>query len=256
MSTKIYHGYRAGTDGTFVGALHLVSQIRSAVEAEHRQLVLSTAASLVALTRDAAVLGDEVGPIKLDNRSFDPSSPIEIGLYLSKLHQSPQRHSLDFDCKASLHIDPGGSLSQVFLIGFFGPEAYDLAFLSVPDVHEYRYWDNADQPEDVSEDDWRQRAEVWGRVLGPSWTPSKTGLVAELVEETAPLEILLRPDVWQELVASAPSEEDRALAAARQHVLAKSADSADLQHRATELVPTVLPLLPPVNETYLRHGEP
>ena len=255
MSTKIYHGYRAGTDGTLADALQLVSKLRSAVEAEHRQLVLGAAASMLTAARDAAVLGDEIVSIELDDRSFTPGSLIEIGLYLDSLCQSPQRHLLDFGCKASLHVDLEESPGRVFLMGFFGPEAYDLAFLSVPNVREYRYWDNVDRPENVSEDDWRRRGEVWERVLGPSWTPSKTGLVAELVEETASLQILLRPDVWPELVANAPSKEDRALVAARRRVLPGNTGLADLHRRVAELVPTVLQILPPVDEAYLHQGE-
>lgn len=49
---------------------------------------------------------------------------------------------------------------------FFGPDTnlFEL-FLQLPDVEEFRYWNNVDPDDDMSEKEWEHRAHIWG-VIG------------------------------------------------------------------------------------------
>ncbi len=55
------------------------------------------------------------------------------------------------------------------------PEFRD-AFAAMDEVAEYAYWNNADQPEGITESEWRQRKDAWNRVLPGAGVPADTML--------------------------------------------------------------------------------
>lgn len=44
----------------------------------------------------------------------------------------------------------------------------------------FGYWNNSDRPEDVTEEGWDERRDVWAEALGPSWVPSRSGVTVGL----------------------------------------------------------------------------
>ena len=61
---------------------------------------------------------------------------------------------------------------------YFGCDFLDDGYGSDKAVA-YEYWNNVDIPEDVVEEEWEERGEIWDKILG-SDAPNKRGLVCEL----------------------------------------------------------------------------
>ena len=51
------------------------------------------------------------------------------------------------------------------------------------DIEEYGYWNNTDQPEELTENEWDERGIFWDEALGKSGIPSKNSLILELKKE-------------------------------------------------------------------------
>lgn len=270
MSTKIYHGYRAQTDGTFRSVLDLVSAIREAVKVVHRELVLTAAAELLTTARDATALGDELRPIELNGKEYELGTLFEVALFLSAVPERPApqtRHHLDFTCDITVHQAHDAGCEWVYLMGFFEAEDYHAAILSVPGIEDFYYQDSSDGPEEIPPDEWRRRGDIWAEVLGPSGVPAKTGLTAQLLLDIDPMMEIMTPGTWPELVARAPSPERRAKEVALRRAGAVVNPESGLggsgvvgwlrsvNTKAEELASSIAPTLPVVTETYLRGEE-
>lgn len=50
-------------------------------------------------------------------------------------------------------------------------------------IEEYAYWDNTDQPDELTESEWEERSVFWNEVLGKTGVPSHNSFVLELKKE-------------------------------------------------------------------------
>lgn len=104
---------------------------------------------------------------------------------------SPHRNEWDFDVRVVLRELEG----RVYLL----PQcdirmAHVLDFLaSDPRLEDFRYWDNTDPPEDVSDTEWQMRREVW-RELDDHWDDSLVLTVCDVhgFHLVSPLRVLLQ----------------------------------------------------------------
>lgn len=101
------------------------------------------------------MIGDEA-KYQLDFRLYD----------LIETLQKDPRHtfsSLDFGYEVVL-LPNGRGLSAEPLALLFserGGNAYRSALIEADVLREYGYWDNADEPDDVTDAEWRQRRRAW-----------------------------------------------------------------------------------------------
>jgi len=88
--------------------------------------------------------------------------------------------SVDF--QFSLVVIP----SEDKFYGLFYTEQKEFADLWAENelVSEYIYYNNVDEPEDISIEDWNKRGEVWDSLLDPyNGIPSKAGFTFEVIQE-------------------------------------------------------------------------
>lgn len=90
-------------------------------------------------------------------------------------------------------------------------------------LHPYSYWDKTDRPDDLSEDEWAARSDVWGRLLGAQGIPALTGMsfditsyasIPGLKELTTFVEFMIN-------IGDVPSRTSRALSQARDEWIGK-----------------------------------
>lgn len=87
---------------------------------------------------------------------------------------------------------------------------------ALPDVESYGYWNNSDQPDDVTDDEWAERREVWERVMPDSGPPVESMLSFALRGEHDDIGMMRlvnersAPEVNALLRSVAPSDDARA----------------------------------------------
>lgn len=83
--------------------------------------------------------------------------------------------------RAELCIMP--TKDKILAIPYFNQHGWNEKLLEMPWVKEYGYWDNTDQPDDMSDADWEQRKIDWDDALGSehfSGIPAAAGFTAQL----------------------------------------------------------------------------
>ncbi len=73
---------------------------------------------------------------------------------------------------------------------FYGIQSYRTAWHNLPEVTPFPYWDDADRPSGMSEEEWAERLEEWDQVLLAP--PSTIGLTWKLLGEFCPIPKLSR----------------------------------------------------------------
>ena len=100
----------------------------------------------------------------VDNDSVIPEHTIDLKLYriVKKLHRDP-RHTfsdLDFAYDVLLYRNAAGGNPLILVFGENAREYREL-LISSGVAEDYGYWDNSDEDEDVSEEDWATRKLAW-----------------------------------------------------------------------------------------------
>lgn len=80
----------------------------------------------------------------------------------------------------SLFPDPDGEYTYVIP---FGSQDLIEAFLKLDGVEDFSYWNNSDEPENISPEEWERRGEVWNRIL-VSGVPAKDGYTYTVLNST------------------------------------------------------------------------
>lgn len=83
------------------------------------------------------------------------------------------------DCDLEIVVYPRNG---VFYGQYFASFRPLEAWLKEQDLFEdFGYWNNTDEPEDVSWEDWCIRGEIWDKILEHSSVPAEAGLTVKLV---------------------------------------------------------------------------
>lgn len=159
MSTKIRNGYRLapGTDLlAFTSRLReVMNPVRMRLDA---RLLMGRAITAVdwadargearprnALATALAEFGDE-------QRAMDPR----------QAGHDPNRFEASFGRDAKT--------GRTLCLLYADQDEYRRAWEALAEVEPYGYWDDTDQPTDVTGAEWRERRQAWGRVM-PGWAP-------------------------------------------------------------------------------------
>jgi hypothetical protein len=155
MSLTIYEGLRATASDPFEVGL----QIRSVLEPVFHEKFKAA--------YEKAKLNKGVPWSKaffVDNDSVIQESTIDLQLYriVKKLHRDP-RHTfsdLDFAYDVLLYKNAAGGNPLILVFGENAREYREL-LISAGVAEDYGYWDNSDEDENVSEEDWATRKLAW-----------------------------------------------------------------------------------------------
>jgi hypothetical protein len=158
MSTKIFNAYKY--NGSLIDLIIELKKIRSLHIEKSKGLVLRTATQLRKnhKNKDNKVrfINDIVSLIKLGRNSI-----------------SYKIDAIEIDADAA--IFPLGD--REFLVQFFRVN-HDIE-IKEPFI-DYHYQNQTDQPEEISDEEWETRKEVWDKVFKDDWTPAGAGVVFEI----------------------------------------------------------------------------
>lgn len=168
MSTRIYKGFRIATE-SLQDVLRLVESIRPW----------------------AAAQADLVMDRFMENMAADGSDAIQAydtWQELRRLMRTEQRRVPQVDTDFTVLVIP----VQGAMLGIVYTEqpAWYKAWCALPGVEEFSYWDNADAPEDMSEEEWETRKQAWDVMT--SQPASMQGFSIELVSPNGPV-----PKAWR-----------------------------------------------------------
>lgn len=177
MSTKIYNGYLIKGINTFPEFEEFRKQITFAAKQTQgklaTRLIINTAVGMV----DAYQVGFDVN--KSDDIVFN-SAYQSVQEKLRNFKTGPYRHPA-YD----LRFEAVVFLAEKMLAIVIGDNtAMQNIFKTHPRVEEYAYWDNADHPDNLTDEQWEQRRKDWNFIEGPI---CNNGIVM-MVDDYIPIE--------------------------------------------------------------------
>lgn len=159
MSIKIYNGLIAAdpTDDIF----SLIQKIRPVVTAHFRELSLEVIARTYAELAEDPKVREEVHP----NRYLRPIA--DQRWYKQQRDLDPHARNHDpLRCQIVFGAVPDAEGGHKLLLNIFAEDpGYRQVLVDAGIVADYGYWDNVDQPEDLSADQWSQRREDWMHIV-------------------------------------------------------------------------------------------
>lgn len=165
MSTKIYDGCRLAEG---VDLLEFTDKLRSVFLPIYDDVVTRwTVLFAAAVVKQAREKGEE-----------PPRSPLWAGFReFETVERLNQFRLTEFE--VAFARDP--LTRRIHARPYMDAEHYSEAWYALPEVEPYPYWNNTDQPDDVSDDEWEKRFRAWDRVFGHD-PVSERALIFTLVE--------------------------------------------------------------------------
>ena len=150
MSTKIYNGYIAKN---------------TSIEALYPHLLVASEYVFSYLERELLLEAE-----RIENSDKDISS---TGL-IHELRLLKDEKGHDFDSSIVLFPCEG----DVLILLFGGSKVESLYTSKLPMVEDYFYFNNSEEPDEISLEEWEERGRRWDIVM-PSGIANKTGLILE-----------------------------------------------------------------------------
>lgn len=201
MSTKIRNGYRL--TGPARDPFDLTAALREALQPVYRVSLTRL------LARKACLLLDTWNHVQPP----EPTTAAPVSVAWSEIRDGQREiwrsgyrdPEVDFQCELSVLRDPSDLDGPRYGLLFTERSEYTAAFEALPGVEAWSYWNDADGPDEVPEEEWDARREVWDRVLPWDAVPASIGVSWKLLG----MYDAFRP-TREEVLAAVPSAEQRA----------------------------------------------
>jgi hypothetical protein len=200
MSTTIYTGFKFKSSDLFTINKYL-SEYRKEINDKTRERYYDLISHNTTSCYDNTVLG--VSSIKKNKDGkyelYNGTSPLYSGLFIME----------DKDMKelfeVSLIIYP---VSKTKVLGTFHSRNNETEreFFAKPFVEEYGYWNNTDQPDGVTDKEWKQREKDWDKVFTGWAIPRYCGYNVEFINVN---EFGWARDIQEQILNGMPSLEKR-----------------------------------------------
>ena len=199
MSTKITHGFIAAP-GT--SPLDLARRLRTALDPIRDRLDSRLLAGLAVAAIDSQLLaGEAVAKGALVDAMLKwEGKQAELGE--NDRRRDPHRF------EAAIGEDPETGLLHV--LAFTDREEYLAALTQDTLLTSYPYWNNTDKPDDVTDQEWSERAEAWNRAWPEGTAPAESMLMVTHRVRENPGMLRLMTDRSQLVLDEAPSRAQRA----------------------------------------------
>jgi len=182
MSTKIYTGFKLPMpmDADALAFLQncrkqLLPVVMKKVQTSEVDLLLAAACRAKIEGKDFETVMNEMVPAwnprvrKAIIKEFS-ESPIswarEVARLRTQASESPvlpgPERSQIFNLKSGLHLLP--YKGEAYGIAW-GPDDITSAFLALPGIMDYAYWNNTDPPENISDEEWDARGKIWDIII-------------------------------------------------------------------------------------------
>jgi hypothetical protein len=204
MSTKIYNGVRIEMPA--VEAMDVRApwwqRLVKGMEAYRHKAMARVVASMLAH-------GIDTGTITPDASAGSRAVELFFDRWL-KQHRSKERLDPEIDFAASIAWFPrdngGPTMAMLFGEGHVVVQMRRLA----PVLVDYPYWNNTDQPGDVSAEAWAARGREWAEVM-PTGIPATDGLTRDVYSAQVPM-LMSRAPVMRYIPTPAERAQTRAKA--------------------------------------------
>lgn len=181
MSIKIYHGFRVATND-FTVILDLVKTYRE-VHWKHdsREKKIVFLSSIIARAEDPnkKVMNEKYG-YEINAYSLAENIWQEMRHEIKKTGLRNHTVDTDFQIVVFPHKD------TILGIAYTESNKWFNQWLTLPGVSEYGYWNNTDPPDDVTDEEWEVRGEIWDEVLGSLGIPSMVGYTIDIHDPYGP----------------------------------------------------------------------
>lgn len=207
MSTKIHNGYRlaAGTD-----LFEFTRRVRELIDPIRDELDADLLARLFTGAVDTLWLKGEGVPPMLSFTTFSQWEDGQSKLKDEDRQKDPNRFELCFG------EDP--DTGRILVRLYTDQSAMAGAFESMDEVEEYDYWDNADEPNRTTPEQWDERRAAWDRVMPDYTAPAESMLTFTLRSESNPGTMMLcalRGGADDSVLKKIPGRTERAVNIAR-----------------------------------------
>lgn len=178
MSIKIHSGLRATIKDPFL----LGAKIREVLEPEFHKSFESLYAQAKAApegsTWDSVFYCGDYGVI--ENHSVDHF----LYKIVKSLHENARHTFTDLDIGYNVTMMPNAAGGNPLVLVFGeNQRKYTKLLIEAGVVEKYGYWDNADEDEDVTKEEWEERKQAW--MVLDSAAPSEVGLEIQFPSEIA-----------------------------------------------------------------------
>ena len=156
MSTKIYSGCKINVS-TLKEYQDFVYSIKELIVPRVKEIVFSNAVDYSVEAIHKAGRGED-----LDNRKYQTFIDYGYEGYRKAIKEDSSGWIKTHSAEVAVFMLE----DKVLAMPFFGDPKLETLFKSHELVEEYGYWDNTDEPEDVTDEEWDQRCEDWNKALG------------------------------------------------------------------------------------------
>lgn len=188
MSTKIYNGYKFNNNPNLLEIQRICFDIRDRVKPVVNQLYYHHFIKEMVDAYDKNQFGYWEESLYFINKN---SCNMYWGIdrYLHKRikymnHTQERDPEIDFGLKFT--ILPLKNREEVLLLLYTEKKELREIFEATPEIEEYHYQNQTDQPEEISEEAWNQRRSDWDNALGgDGWaTPQECGFLYEPYDDS------------------------------------------------------------------------
>jgi hypothetical protein len=161
MSTKIYNGYKLPSM-SLMQTLRFCKAFRDKVRKRAESLYGKRIIALATDIFDRLTLNLPVEEIEKKGCAFVAAFSHSCK-QIAEVRKTGMRNTdWDFMCDVTLIPTP----RKILALLFTEQESFRKIWRDLDGVEEYGYWDNTDQPESITEQEWHQRGKDWDKYLG------------------------------------------------------------------------------------------
>lgn len=158
---------------------------------------------------DKAVFSPETRKVLLAELELPEGAKLTYGKLTQKAKEIQKKHMEDipdiYEVRLGFLKDPE---TGRMLCAWFGSRDNREIFDEFDGITEFSYWNSTEGPDEISEEDWKEREEIWDRSFLPSGHVKSSVLMSQ-VASPAELSLYVGFDTMQEAGAELPSREWR-----------------------------------------------
>ena len=193
MSMKIPNGAKIKDAATMTTLMAFIGDIRAEVRDAVHELRAKEVKQMAALiydmyhSKDNDIINPEVDQTRV---------PLLIAMNRLVDGDLKKENTEDYSICFSTHK------GTTYAIPYFHEAEILRVFRDHPKVSDFRFWNNTDKPEDLTDQQWEKRALVWDAILSSSGVPAESMLTIRLIDSK-----FLIPD--DKFMKDAPTVEQR-----------------------------------------------
>lgn len=194
MSTKLFHGWRLDENIGMRTLLLRLKKFRDRVRVIAKRLVTKRTVRLCeGIIDTVAMSGKRIVDTEKENpylpnstRSLWSRVVFLVDDRMAESYKTDRRTGFDFQCSVTVHpvLHKGKTIFLMLFFDHIHEDDYRKAFERIVKAHPWPYWNNTDQPDGVTNAEWRFTERLWDRALGDG-VPAENGFAFDCITQYA-----------------------------------------------------------------------